>query len=91
VTVAADVVFAGSLAFGESPNMFALDARTGEIVWSFAAGSSVNAGPAVVDGVVYWGSGYDFLPSALWTPASEYPAIGFLRSKSAEQTLRTLR
>jgi polyvinyl alcohol dehydrogenase (cytochrome) len=65
VTVVADVVFAGSLAFGESPNMFALDARTGEIVWSFAAGSSVNAGPAVVDGVVYWGSGYDFLPSAL--------------------------
>ena len=65
MTVAADVVFAGSLAFGESPNMFALDAPTGEIVWSFAAGSSVNAGPAVVDGVVYWGSGYDFLPSAL--------------------------
>ena len=73
--------------------MFALDARTGKIVWSFAAGSSVNAGPAVVDGVVYWGSGYDFQPSALCplNPASEYPAIGFLRSKSAEQTLRTLR
>lgn len=61
MTVVRDVVFAGSLAFGESPNMFALDARTGEILWTFASGSSVNAGPAVVDGVVYWGSGYDFL------------------------------
>jgi polyvinyl alcohol dehydrogenase (cytochrome) len=25
---------------------------------SYPAGSSVNAGAAVVDGVVYWGSGY---------------------------------
>jgi polyvinyl alcohol dehydrogenase (cytochrome) len=38
--------------------MFALDAATGEILWQFGAGSSVNAGPAVVDGTVYWGAGY---------------------------------
>ena len=38
--------------------MFALDAATGEILWQFGAGSSVNAGPAIVDGTVYWGSGY---------------------------------
>ena len=38
--------------------MFALDAKTGRILWQFGAGSSVNAGPAVVDGSVYWGSGY---------------------------------
>ena len=30
----------------------------GAILWGFAAGSSVNAAPAVVDGSVYWGSGY---------------------------------
>ena len=35
-----------------------LDAATGAILWQYAAGSSVNAGPAVVDGSVYWGSGY---------------------------------
>jgi polyvinyl alcohol dehydrogenase (cytochrome) len=39
-------------------NMFALDAATGNVLWSFAAGSSVNAGATIVDGVVYWGSGY---------------------------------
>jgi polyvinyl alcohol dehydrogenase (cytochrome) len=39
--------------------MFALDGETGEILWRFAAGSSVNSGPAVADGTVYWGSGYD--------------------------------
>jgi polyvinyl alcohol dehydrogenase (cytochrome) len=38
--------------------MFALDAATGAILWQFSAGSSVNAGPAVVNGTVYWGSGY---------------------------------
>jgi polyvinyl alcohol dehydrogenase (cytochrome) len=35
-----------------------LDAATGQILWSFGAGSSVNAAPAVVKGTVYWGSGY---------------------------------
>jgi len=41
--------------------MFALDAATGATLWSFAAGSSVNAGATVVNGVVYWGSGYAHL------------------------------
>jgi polyvinyl alcohol dehydrogenase (cytochrome) len=39
--------------------MFALDGQTGEILWRYAAGSSVNSGPSIVDGTVYWGSGYD--------------------------------
>jgi polyvinyl alcohol dehydrogenase (cytochrome) len=38
--------------------MYALDASTGAVLWRFAAGSSVNSGPAVVDGTVYWGTGY---------------------------------
>jgi len=36
----------------------ALDTRTGRILWRFAAGGSVVGGPAVVDGALYWGSGY---------------------------------
>jgi polyvinyl alcohol dehydrogenase (cytochrome) len=59
VTVANGVVYAASMAKLATQNqMFALDAATGEILWQFAAGSSVNAGPAVVNGSVYWGSGY---------------------------------
>jgi polyvinyl alcohol dehydrogenase (cytochrome) len=38
--------------------MYALHAATGQILWQYAAGGSVVAGPAVVDGTVYWGSGY---------------------------------
>ena len=51
------VVYVASMA--KSGNEFyALDGTTGKILWAQPAGSSVNAGPAVVDGVVYWGSGY---------------------------------
>jgi polyvinyl alcohol dehydrogenase (cytochrome) len=59
VSVANGVVYAGSMAKLPGQNQFfALDAATGEILWRFSAGSSVNAGPAVVNGTVYWGSGY---------------------------------
>jgi polyvinyl alcohol dehydrogenase (cytochrome) len=59
VTVANGVVYASSMAkLANQIQMFALDASTGAILWQFSAGSSVNAGPAVVDGTVYWGSGY---------------------------------
>jgi polyvinyl alcohol dehydrogenase (cytochrome) len=59
VTVAHGVLYAASMAKQAFQNqMFALDDATGEILWQFGAGSSVNAGPAVVDGTVYWGAGY---------------------------------
>lgn len=56
VTVANGVMFAGAL---DGPGtMYAFDAATGNILWSFASGGSVNSGASVVNGVVYWGSGY---------------------------------
>jgi polyvinyl alcohol dehydrogenase (cytochrome) len=59
VTAANGIVYASSMAKLASQNqMFGLDAATGAILWQFKAGSSVNSGPAVVDGSVYWGSGY---------------------------------
>jgi polyvinyl alcohol dehydrogenase (cytochrome) len=41
----------------------ALDPATGKILWSFASGGSVASGPAVADGMVFWGSGYEHLNS----------------------------
>jgi polyvinyl alcohol dehydrogenase (cytochrome) len=59
VTVANGVLYAASMAKLATQNqMFALDAATGEVLWQYGAGSSVNSGPAVVDGSVYWGTGY---------------------------------
>jgi polyvinyl alcohol dehydrogenase (cytochrome) len=37
--------------------MYALDAKTGKVLWSFNSGAACNAGPSIVDGMVYWGSG----------------------------------
>ena len=59
VSVANGVVYAGSMAKLANQNQFfALDAATGSILWQWGAGVSVNAGPAIVRGSVYWGSGY---------------------------------
>lgn len=54
MSVANGVVYAGSF----SGMMYALNGRTGKILWSYDSGGSVVDGPAIADGVVYWGSGY---------------------------------
>jgi polyvinyl alcohol dehydrogenase (cytochrome) len=56
VTVANGVLYACSL--GSEGNMYALDAATGDVLWSYAAGGSCASGAAVVNGSVYWGTGY---------------------------------
>jgi polyvinyl alcohol dehydrogenase (cytochrome) len=63
LAVADGVVYAPSMS-GKHPTdqtMFALNAANGNVLWSFASGASVAAGAAVVDGNVYWGSGYTHL------------------------------
>jgi polyvinyl alcohol dehydrogenase (cytochrome) len=62
MAVANGVVYAASMAgSATAPTMFALDASNGNTLWNFAAGSSVMAGATVVNGIVYWGSGYTHL------------------------------
>lgn len=62
VAVADGVVYAPSMAGSPTAQtMLALNAANGNVLWSFAAGSSVIAGATIVDGNVYWGSGYTHL------------------------------
>jgi polyvinyl alcohol dehydrogenase (cytochrome) len=56
VTVANGVVYAGAV--DRKGHMYALNAATGAIRWTFASGGSVAGGPAISNGVIYWGSGY---------------------------------
>jgi len=56
VTIANGVLYAESIS-PEGP-LHAFDAATGGLLWSFASGGSANGGAAVVNGTVYWGSGY---------------------------------
>ncbi len=54
VSVANEVVYAGSY----SGHMYAMSARTGKILWDFNSGGSIVDGPSIVDGSIYFGSGY---------------------------------
>jgi polyvinyl alcohol dehydrogenase (cytochrome) len=62
VSVANGVVYGASMgslfAPVDAPTMFAFDAANGKQLWSFTSGGSVNAGAAIANGRVYWGSGY---------------------------------
>lgn len=76
LTVSDGVVFASSMAgSATAPTMLALNAATGQTLWSFAAGSSVNAGATVSDGVVYWGSGYAHLGIPGFTTNNKFYAF----------------
>jgi polyvinyl alcohol dehydrogenase (cytochrome) len=62
LAVADGVVYVSSMAGSASaPTMLALSAASGQTLWSFASGASVNAGATIVDGMVFWGSGYTHL------------------------------
>lgn len=56
VTTANGVVFGCSLE--PQGHMYALDAASGAILWSFASGGSCLSGAAISNGTVFWGSGY---------------------------------
>ena len=58
---------------GPAGQLVALEG-TGNIVWAFAAGSSVNAAPAVVNGSVYWGSGYARSAEGSWQQQALTPS-----------------
>ncbi len=55
-TTANGVVYAGST--DANGTVFGMDARTGQIKWRFQTGGSVASGASIVNGTVYWGSGY---------------------------------
>ena len=62
VTTANGVVYAGST--DTVGTVFALDAASGQRKWSTTTGGSIASGASIVNGIVYWGSGYhQFAPT----------------------------
>jgi polyvinyl alcohol dehydrogenase (cytochrome) len=68
VSVANGVVFAPSM----SGTRYALDAATGNTLWSFTAPGAVVTGASVVDGNVFWGSGYTHLGLPGWAGSTTF-------------------
>lgn len=76
VTVANGVVYVPSMAGSPSAgNMIALDARSGTLLWQFAAGGSVVAGASIANDTIYWGSGYSNLPLPGFTANNKFYAF----------------
>ncbi len=55
-TTANGVVFSCTL--DDAGHMYALDAATGDVLWSFASGGACLSGAAISRGSIYFGSGY---------------------------------
>lgn len=55
-TTANGVVYACSLE--PEGHMYAMDAATGAVLWSYASGGSCLSGAAISNGMLFWGSGY---------------------------------
>jgi outer membrane protein assembly factor BamB len=61
VTVANGLLFAGST--NPKGPIYAMNTKTGEILWSYETGATVYGGMSVSDGCVYVGNGYAITPS----------------------------
>jgi polyvinyl alcohol dehydrogenase (cytochrome) len=72
VTAANGLVFGCSL--DPQGHMYALDAATGAILWSYASGGSCLSGAAISEGMLYWGSGYSNF--GFGTPNNKLYAFG---------------
>jgi polyvinyl alcohol dehydrogenase (cytochrome) len=72
VTTANGVVFGCSL--DPQGYMYAMNAATGAILWSFASGGSCLSGAAIANSTIYWGSGYSNF--GFGTPNNKLYAFG---------------
>jgi polyvinyl alcohol dehydrogenase (cytochrome) len=54
--------------------MYAINAATGQVLWSFASGGSCLSGAAISNGMVFWGSGHSNF--GFGTPNNKLYAFG---------------
>lgn len=81
LAVSNGVVYAASMGGDPTmPTMLALDASTGNTLWSYAAGSSVIAGATIAEGMVFWGAGYTHLGIPGYTGNNRFYAFAVPKS-----------
>jgi len=54
--VLASPVVANGVVYVGDQDVYALDASSGALLWSYATGGGINTAPAVADGTLYVGS-----------------------------------
>ncbi len=80
VSTANGVVYVGTDLPASGANMYALDAGSGKVLWSYAAGGRVRGGASIVGSTVYWGGGSTLrafaLPASAARPDLVVTAVG---------------
>jgi polyvinyl alcohol dehydrogenase (cytochrome) len=71
--VVSNVLFNGSM--DAAGTMYAFDAESGAVLWSFESGGTVYSGPAIAGDVVYWGCGYPSFRLGFGTPCQKVYAF----------------
>ncbi len=56
-------------------HVYALDANKGTVLWQYQGEGASNAGPAIIDGTIYWGNGYDHLGIPEGSPSTSFYAF----------------
>ncbi len=76
ITVSNGVVYGESMSgVADDPTFIALSSDNGDILWDYAAGSSVIAGATVAEDTVFWGSGYAHLGIPGYTGNTKFYAF----------------
>ncbi|KAL2330008.1 hypothetical protein Fmac_017589 [Flemingia macrophylla] len=75
VSVANGVVFAGSA--DRNGYIYAIDAKSGNILWSYKTGASVYGGMSISNGCIYVGHGYNVSIGGFFGLTSGYYLFGF--------------
>ncbi len=60
-------------------HMYAMNAVTGAILWDFVSGANCNGGATIVDGMVFWGTGYDAFAASGGNSAQAVYAFGLAK------------
>jgi polyvinyl alcohol dehydrogenase (cytochrome) len=81
VSAANGVIYGCSM--DEQGHMYAMSASSGAILWDFVSGANCNGGATIVDGMVFWGTGYDAFAASGGNASQALYAFGLppLRSK----------
>lgn len=66
-------------------HMYAIDAATGSVLWDFVSGANCNGGATIVNGMVFWGTGYDAFAASGGNAAQALYAFGLPKRGGRER------
>ncbi len=83
VSAANGVIYGCSM--DDQGHMYAMSANSGAILWDFVSGANCNGGATIVDGMVFWGTGYDAFAASGGNASQALYAFGLPSPRGPER------